>query len=240
MFSAVSTAFFVQIIPSIQPNPVDLTNVLLLRILQQNDSFGESNPLAPVMNVSSGLVRAQAILFASLAATLLVAFISVLGKQWIMYYKRASTWGSIVDRGKERQVKFAGLQKWGLLIIMGSLPVLLQLALLLFGIALVVYLWDIDLPAAEVILVVICFGSAFCAGLAVVTTIWSDCPFKTPLSILLSKILTWKKEITAGVGTRLGRWFTALLLQIEQVAGRDHPITTTDQIVEDVYDMHYP
>ncbi|KAF9782717.1 hypothetical protein BJ322DRAFT_993722, partial [Thelephora terrestris] len=82
LFSAVSTAFIIQILPSLQSNPSDLTNVLLLRLLQQNNSFGGSDPLAPVMNVSSSVVRAQSILFASLSVTLFVAFIAVLGKQW--------------------------------------------------------------------------------------------------------------------------------------------------------------
>ena len=176
------------------------------------------------MSVSPGLVRAQAILFASLAVTLFVAFIAVLGKQWIMYYKRASSWGSVVDRGKERQVKFAGLQKWGLLFLMGSLPVLLQLALLLFAIGLVFYLWDIDLSAAEVILAVTCFGSAFYAGIAVVATVWSDCPFKTPLSIFLPKVLPWTKEITAHVRIRLRRWATAFLHRTERAEEHAHPM----------------
>ncbi|KAF9778758.1 hypothetical protein BJ322DRAFT_991366, partial [Thelephora terrestris] len=82
LFSAVATTFIVQIIPSLQPNPSHLTNVLLLRILQQNDSFGESDPLANVANVSPSAVQAQSILFASLAVTLFVAFVAVLGKQW--------------------------------------------------------------------------------------------------------------------------------------------------------------
>ncbi|KAF9647309.1 hypothetical protein BDM02DRAFT_3081760, partial [Thelephora ganbajun] len=144
LFSAVTTTFIVQIIPQIQPNSVDLTNVLLLRILQHNTSFDGTDPLAPVSSVPASVVRAQAILFASLSITLVVAFIAVLGKQWILYYTQASTWGNIVDRGKERQAKLVGLQKWGLHLIMESLPVMLQFALLLFGAALVVYLWDLD------------------------------------------------------------------------------------------------
>ena len=204
------------------------------------------------MNVSSSLIRAQGILFASLSVTLFVAFIAVLGKQWILYYKRASTWGSIVDRGKERQVKFVGLQKWGLHLIMELLPVLLQLSFLLFGIGLIVYLWDIDLSAAEVLMVVTCFGCAFYACIAVVATIWSDCPFQTPLSILLPKILPWTKEIIAHFRVWLRQSSTALLVRIERVDGHAHLVTligrlcktfgaetTPDQVIETVYDRRY-
>jgi hypothetical protein len=169
------------------------------------------------MNVSSSVVRAQSILFASLAVTLFVAFIAVLGKQWILYYTRGSTWGSIIDRGKERQDKFVGLQRWGLHFIMESLPVMLQFALLLFAVALVVYLWDLDFSAAEVVLTVACTGCAFYACIAVVATIWEDCPFQTPLSILLPKVLPWLKDTAALTRVWLRYQFTAFLRRIQQV-----------------------
>ncbi|KAF9782745.1 hypothetical protein BJ322DRAFT_168803 [Thelephora terrestris] len=223
LFSAVATTFIVQIIPSLQANPADLTNSLLLRILQHNDSFGSGvDPLAPILNVSPSALVAQSILFASLSVTLFVAFIAVLGKQWILYYTRASTWGSIVDRGKERQVKFVGLQKWGLHFIMESLPVLLQFSLLLFGVGLIVYLWEIDVHASEVILAVTFIGCAFYACIAVFATIWSDCPFQTPLSMLLPKVLPWLKETASRVGKAFG--------------GK----TTLNQVVLDVYEKSYP
>ncbi|KAF9782855.1 hypothetical protein BJ322DRAFT_178920 [Thelephora terrestris] len=132
--------------------------------------------------------------------------------------KRASTWGSIVDRGRERQVKFVGLRKWGLHFIMELLPVL-QLTFLLLGIGFIVYLWSIDISAAEVILVVTCFGCAFYACIAVAATIRSDCPFQTPLSILLPKILPWMKQSLAHARVWLSQWFTAVLLRIEPVEG---------------------
>jgi hypothetical protein len=151
--------------------------------------------MAPVANVPTGVVRAQSILFASLIVTLFVAFIAVLGKQWILYYTRNSTWGSIVDRGKERQLKFLGLQKWGLHLIMELLPVMLQFALFLFSIGIIVFLWDFDISAAEVVLLVTCICCVFYLCIAVVATIWKDCPFQTPFPILISKLLVRTKEI---------------------------------------------
>ena len=153
LFSAVATTFIALIVPQLQPNPADLTNVLLLRILEQNTSFSGTDPLAPVSDIPSGAVKAQPILFASLSVTLFVAFVAVLGKQWIHYYTRVTTRGNIVHRGKEHQAKLVGLQKWGLHLVMESLPVTLQFALLLFAIALIVYLWDLDVSVADVVLV---------------------------------------------------------------------------------------
>jgi len=191
-------------------------------MLQQNTSFGGADPLAPISNIPTGIVRAQSILFGSLCITLVVAFIAVLGKQWILYYTRATTWGNIVDRGKERQVKLVGLQKWGLHLIMESLPVMLQFALLLFGVAIAVYLWNLNVSVAEVVLGITSVGLVFYVCIVVAATIWSDCPFQTPMSFLLPKVLPWVKEFTA-----LARvWFrrrttsftTSLLLQIKRVS----------------------
>jgi len=204
LFSAITTAFIVQIIPELQSNPADLTNILLLRILEQNTSFDGANPLTPILNAPTGAVRAQSVLFASLSVTLLVAFVAVLGKQWVLYYTRATTWGNIVDRGKERQTKLMGLQKWGLHFVMESLPVMLQFALLLFGVALVVYLWDLDVSVAEVVLAVTSVGLTFYTSIAILATICNDCPFQTPLSILLLKLPPWVKDFAplARVGWR--------------------------------------
>ena len=114
LFLVVTSTFIAQMIPQLQSNPAELTNVPLLRILEQDTSFGGTDPLAPVSNVPTGVIKAQPTRFVSLSVTLSVVPIAVLGKQWIHYYTRATTWGNIIDRGKERQVKLVGLQKWGI------------------------------------------------------------------------------------------------------------------------------
>ena len=220
MFSAVTSAFIVQIIPDLRPDPANLTNVLLLRILQQNTSFGGTDPLTPISNIPTGVVRAQSILFASLSITLFVAFIAVLGKQWILYYTRVTTWGNVADRGKEHQVKLAGLQKWGLHLIMESLPLMLQLALLLFGVALSVYLWDLNVSIAEAVLVVTSIGLAFYICITLLATIFSDCPFQTPFSILLPKVPLLWKEFAAIARVWWRRSTPSLRFHIERVAER--------------------
>jgi len=220
----VTSAFIVQIIPALQPNPIDLTNALLLRILQQNTSFGGNNPLAPISNTPISIVRAQSILFASLSLTLFVAFISVLGKQWILYYTRVTTWGNIADRGKERQAKLLGLQKWGLRLILDSVPVMLQFSLFLFGAALAVYLWDLEVSVAEVVLVITFFSFAFYVCITVAAMLWGDCPFQTPLSVLLPEVLRLAKVLIAPFRSR--RWWkrriTSFLPLIEWLTKHGH------------------
>ena len=213
MFSAVTSAFIVQINPELQPNPADLSNVLLLRILQQNVSFGGIDPLAPISSVPRSVIGAQSILLASLSITLFVAFVAVLGKQWILYYTRVKTWGNIVDRGKERQAKLVGLQKWGLHLIMDSLPVMLQFALLLFGVAIATYLWDLNVSVAGAVLLITSTGLALYTLIAAVAATHSDCPFQTPFSVSLSKVPILTKQSATLARGWLRRKATSLLLQ---------------------------
>jgi len=217
LFSAISTAFIIQIIPQLQPEPIDLTNSLLLRILQQNRSFDGADPLKPISNISPSAVQAQSILLASLSLTLFVAFVAVLGKQWILYYTRATTWGNVANRGEERQTKLVGLQKWRLELVMEFLPVMLQFALLLFAVAIIVYLWDLNAPVAEVVLVVTLVGTMFYASIAAFATIYSDCPFQTPLSVRLQNLALWVGGLTALARVRLRREVTLLRPKIERM-----------------------
>ena len=227
--------------------------------MQQNASFGGADPLAPISNVPAGVVRAQAILLTSLCITLFVAFIAVLGKQWILYYTQVTTWGSIVDRGRERQVKLVGLQKWGFHLIMESLPVMLQFALLLFGIALAVYLWDLNVSVADVVVAVTSVGITFYSGITIAATTWNDCPFQTPLSMLLPKVIPRAKGLTRLIRIWLRRRTAALttpfLLRVQRVAEHSSlasplknllkafptaPTTSTDDSEKNAFCRRYP
>ncbi|KAJ7896850.1 hypothetical protein B0H13DRAFT_2522334, partial [Mycena leptocephala] len=80
LFSAVSSAFIIQIQPEIQSDPTQA----LLTFLVQNmtgvaaPALPMSQPTGPTMTV----VIAQGILYVSLLSTLLAALLAVLGKQW--------------------------------------------------------------------------------------------------------------------------------------------------------------
>ena len=218
--------------------------------MQQNASFGGADPLTPISNIPTGVVRAQAILLASLAVTLFVAFIAVLGKQWIQYYTRVTTWGNIVDRGKEHQAKLMGLEKWKFYLIMDSLPAMLEFALLLFGAALTVYLWDLNVSIAEVMLVVTSVGLAFYASIAVIAGIWDDCPFQTSLSAALRTVPPVVKELATLASASLRHWWkrktASFLPRIERVAKRGHlasplgDLDTSNDAAKEPPGNHYP
>jgi len=90
----------------------------------------------------------------------------------------------------------------------------LQFSLFLFGAALVVYLWDLDVSVAEVVLVVTSVGIVLYICIAAAAAVCCGYPFQTPLSGLLLEVLPWVKEFTEHTRVRLRRKSTSLLLRI--------------------------
>ena len=62
--------------------------------------------------------------------SLLAAFVAMLGKQWLNRYLRHAG-GSMIERCGDRQRKFDGLNKWPFRLFIESLPIMLQIALVL-------------------------------------------------------------------------------------------------------------
>ena len=134
----------------------------------------------------------------------------MLGKQWILRSIPFKSRGKIVDKGKGRQIKLTALQGWGLRLITGSPPFLLQFALLLFYAAVIVYLWDLNISIGAVILVVASVGLVFC--IIVITMIRGDFPFRITFSALSS----FAKRRTRSVHVWLRRGFAMHLPRIKR------------------------
>ena len=79
------------------------------------------------------IVNVKVILYSSLAASVLAAFIAMSGKQWLNRYAQVEMRGSIIDRGRHRQRKMNGMVTWHFDLVMECLPLILQAALLLLG-----------------------------------------------------------------------------------------------------------
>ncbi|KAJ7113240.1 hypothetical protein C8R43DRAFT_903333, partial [Mycena crocata] len=84
LFSAVSSAFIIQIQPELQPdpNPTMQTNLLLLLVQTATNTTLPAIKISPHSGPTTGIVVAQSLLYFSLFSTLLVALLAVLGKQW--------------------------------------------------------------------------------------------------------------------------------------------------------------
>jgi len=136
------------------------------------------------------IVTVQSLLYASLTTSLFAAFLAMLGKQWVNRYLR-NRGGSAADKSRDRQRKLDGFEKWHFRLVIESLPVMLQLALLLLGCALSKYLWTIDHTVAGVIITVTLFGVTSYIILTLAATLYYNCPYQTPPSILTRRIIRY-------------------------------------------------
>ena len=188
LFSAVTSAFIILVDSQLKPDSGDDTAALLRVLIYKidNTTFGSDVPPLPQWTgPPPAMVDVQAILFASLSASLLSAFLAMLGKQWLNRYASTDMRGSAVERGQSRQRKLDGIITWYFDSVMESLPVMLQVALLLLGCALSRYLWEISMTIASVVLGVTSFGLLFYLFILVVGTAWESCPYQTPGSHFL-------------------------------------------------------
>ena len=128
-------------------------------------------------------------MYASLIISLLAAFVAMLGKQWLNRYLRNSG-GSMIERCGDRQLKCDGLKKWPLHFCIESLPVMLQVALLLLVCGLCKHMWSINPTVAYTLIILAGLGVLFYLVIVLVGTLSYACPFQTPASTALRDL--WK------------------------------------------------
>ena len=129
-------------------------------------------------------------MYASLLISLLAAFIAMLGKQWLNRYLRNSG-GSVIERCGGRQRKCDGLKKWPLHFFIESLPLMLQVALLLLACGLCRYMWSINDLVAYTLIGLTGLGVVFFIGIVIAGASSYACPFQTPVYTALRG--TWKR-----------------------------------------------
>ena len=191
LFSAVASAFIIDVGSQLQPDPNDQT-VALLRVLIykiDNTTFGNDVPTLPQWTGPPRMiVDVQAILFASLTASLLSAFLAMLGKQWLNRYASIDVRGSAIERSQNRQRKLDGIVSWYFDYVLESLPLMLQAGLLLLGCALSRYLWDVNTTVGSVVIGITSFGVLFFLFIVVAGVASMSCPYQTPAAHVIQHI----------------------------------------------------
>jgi hypothetical protein len=133
----------------------------------------------------------------------------MLGKQWLNRYASTEMRGTAIERSQYRQRKLDGIVKWYFDHVMESLPLMLQIALLLLGCALTRYLWEINVTVASVVLAVTSFGLIFYIFVVVAGTISVICPYQTPGARILRYILLPALRSTPSVISRLSTFVSS-------------------------------
>ena len=194
LFSAVSSAFVIDAQSKLEPDPNDQTAILLRAILLtlNQSAIQNETPIVPPVQQDppTEIVTATGLMYASLLISLLAAFIAMLSKQWLNRYLRHAG-GSVIERCGDRQRKCDGLEKWPFHLFVESLPIMLQVSLLLLTCGLCRNVWSTNTSVASILITLTVLGILFYLGIVIVGTSSYECPFQTPASTALRGM--WKK-----------------------------------------------
>ncbi|KAG2127427.1 hypothetical protein BD769DRAFT_1733067, partial [Suillus cothurnatus] len=123
----------------------------------------------------------QCLMYASLSTSLIAALGAVLGKQWLGHFICCGRGPSDV-RGHLRQQRMDGLQTWYFSAVLEALPLLIQVFLHLFGIALGASIWTQQPTIATPVVLTMTFGALFYGAIVISSVISPTCPFQTTMS----------------------------------------------------------
>ncbi|KAI0367879.1 hypothetical protein BV20DRAFT_949343, partial [Pilatotrama ljubarskyi] len=158
LFSAILTAFDVEVYKELQP--------------QSSDGSGPNVP-------TPYAVAINALWFSALICSLAAASISILVRQWLNQY--TSGLASVSpDIARVRQFRRDGLKKWKVAEIMMLLPILLQGAVVLFLIGLILFLEQFNKEITRVASVLVAILLFFIFLTTVLPTFKDDCSYQSP------------------------------------------------------------
>ncbi|PBK99383.1 hypothetical protein ARMGADRAFT_500737 [Armillaria gallica] len=196
LFSAVVTTFVAQTSQSLQVDYSQVTATLLIELIDvqrsaANGSLVNDIPRSDLtFRPSTSDSWVNGLWFTSLSLSLSTALFAVLTKQWIHQYMSVPS-GTPRDRCRLRQFRYMGLQRWGVDLIIGLLPVLMSASLAVFLVGLVLFIIPLRVSIASVV------GSVtFIAFAAYLITnflpiLYPSCPYKTPLSQYIFPLYTY-------------------------------------------------
>ncbi|GJE91543.1 hypothetical protein PsYK624_076930 [Phanerochaete sordida] len=195
LFSAILTAFLVGTYPMLQQSGGDTTNQLLalsvamqFRAINSTISEGLSHTLSTLSSALSTPFTPttaarwiNALLFLSLVYGLAAALFSILAKQWIREYIK---WNSPLAVPREnilvRQLRVEAWDAWQVRTVLASIPILLELAMILFLTGVIILLWTLDDTVARVVTLFISLFLGAFAAFTLMPIFSRRCPYRSP------------------------------------------------------------
>ncbi|KAG9046412.1 hypothetical protein FS837_004505 [Tulasnella sp. UAMH 9824] len=227
LFAGVNSAFLALTLPLLTADHTDDTNALLaqnnailLQLMQGQNDTSLSNFTLPSTTFapSPGIFTVNILFSFSLALAIVSSFLAVLGRQWLVYYRKRSGGGPDRQRWEELK-RFLGAERWRLELVLDDiLPSLLLIGLIIFCISLVLYLDVLNPTISHLVGIPLGLGLAMVV-LSAFFTVWDRfCPFHSPLAHFLGWVgkylIMWLAQIwqlTRRFGQKL------LILRILQI-----------------------
>ncbi|KAJ7833018.1 hypothetical protein B0H14DRAFT_2255962, partial [Mycena olivaceomarginata] len=181
LFSAILTAFLIEIRKGLQEDLQSITNNLIAILIQSQHNIAASQiPVTSTFTPTLTSRWVNGLWFSSLTFSLISALGASIAKGWGTQFSSTiagSSWGD----AKLHCGRFRGLQRWHLHLIVQCLPIFIHIGFFLFSIGLVILLFSDDriigitICVLTVLVVVLYIGSSFHPAF------YPDSPFRTPV-----------------------------------------------------------
>ncbi|KZT59306.1 hypothetical protein CALCODRAFT_431280, partial [Calocera cornea HHB12733] len=147
LFSAILSAFLVLSWSSLQADPNSGTSEALVAISQQLVLLSSGQPMeasvayqAPTFTPPYWAVTVNCLWFTGLFISLLTAVLAMMLKEWLSAYSDGAVHVPL-ERVKQRQMRYNGLIKWNVPLIVSLLPLAIHVAVFLFLVGLILFAW---------------------------------------------------------------------------------------------------
>ncbi|KAJ6616742.1 armadillo-type protein [Mycena sp. CBHHK59/15] len=204
LFSAILSAFLIEIRKGLQEDLQNITNTLLTVLIEnQHNATGPRIPSSTRFEPSSSSRWVNGLWFLSLMFSLMSALGASLAKGWVTQFSSAvsgSSWGDAAVHCS----RFRGLKRWHLKLIIQSLPILIHIAFFFFSVGLVILVFQDDTAIGVVILVLTVLIVLLYIGSSIHPAYSSDSPFRTPVSGMIRRLLSgsWRLDEFAAFPAR--------------------------------------
>ncbi|EEB89285.1 hypothetical protein MPER_12633, partial [Moniliophthora perniciosa FA553] len=208
LFSAVVTAFLIESYQWLSEDPADTTVALLIQISAQLNGSQRVPIEQPPFEADSSSIRINCLWFLSLVLSLTSTLFGLLCKQWVREHQRDTTTRTPGEALALRQLRRDSFEKWGVSSFLSALPILLEVALLLFFVGVLDLLWNRHRVPFAVCFVAISFSAGLYFLTALLPTltvprdqrsdIWNRqfdrlsyqfiCPYKSPQAWLVYRL----------------------------------------------------
>ena len=241
LFAAVLSAFLVYTIPQLQSNSIDISKDILLHISLQLSNSSVPAYVEPRSFVPTNAAVVNTLLFTSLALVIIDAYLAVLTRGWLREFDRS--WRNLnvpEERARAREMRFQALKQYRLPEVVGLLPLLIQASLVLFGVALIIMLFDLYRPTAYPTIVILVASVLFYFSTTVVSAIDTNAPFTSSFSRALHVIINIRWFQSFFVALSHLKWGTGTakdvqVTQVEtQLAIYNRLYTATSKAVENL------
>ncbi|PBK99380.1 hypothetical protein ARMGADRAFT_1125022, partial [Armillaria gallica] len=204
IFLVVVTIFVAQTSQSLRVDYGQVTASLLFELIEVQRSTANGSIVTNNDVPRSDLTFRPSILnawvnglwFTSLSLSLATALFVVLTKQWIHQYTSVSS-GTPRDRCRLRQSRYMGLQKWGVDLIIGFLPIPMSVSLAVFMVGLVLFIIPLQISTASVVGAITFASFAAYLITSFISILYPSCPYRTPLSQYMFFLYTYIMDSAA-------------------------------------------